>query len=295
MFEPENRQSLSQLLAPQDGEHVSVALAATYSVDMPAIVASLCALNGRRQRTDAGATPEDALHDALGLRDRFAVLFNQAHLQPFGDQHGKAWALFDRHLLPVRGGLDAFHPKVWLIRVQLQDVETIAGRAIASSAEAATSRQGTLSNAHSGLTDIEMPNRVALGATFLSSSRTRFSSPAKGIRAAGFWPICRLSVQETTGVRFALPGGGEPPDFRWQRPGGPPLCLQLTERLAGASQVILVAPFIGRAFLRTLGLSDSGNRPTAISPQVTLVSTSDALSGLGIGDRDGQGYRPCTS
>src|SRR4051794_17676236 len=126
MFRPDDRHSLTQLLAPPPDYAVTGAVATSYCLDFAALTAACIALGGS-DIVDESRPPNrgELLRAITRLSKRLLVVTNQAMIDFDEDgRRRRLGALLDRCIRAVGTSNAAFHPKVWVLRF-----DRVSGRA----------------------------------------------------------------------------------------------------------------------------------------------------------------------
>jgi hypothetical protein len=264
MFRPENRSSLTELLAPPAGYAVSAAFGTTYCLDFCALAAASLALGG----SDAGdearpLTRSDLLRSLARLSKRMLIVTNQAMIDFDADgRRRRLGALLDRCIRAIGTPNAAFHPKVWVVRYGATGAqrETLF-RLICGSRNLTKTSTWELMIACEGTKQA--------GSSAFGRSVAEFVDQTASMSGVipGFLPAF---TRELASVHFET-GEGEA-QFLWQGSTEEALWNKAPKRCA---RVVVVAPFVEDKFVdqaRTdLVKDDSG---------LTLISRQKSLDGL---------------
>lgn len=225
-------QAYLDALRPAAGWRVTAAFLATYSAELPAVVAALLALAGRDDERGSGSRV-DLAEAVEHLRGKAAILFQGGHLTA-ARQRLPISAILDQFLVgvPFDASLRNWHPKVALVRM-----EDAAGDAAW--------------RLWLGSRNLTTSDNLEFGLLLEGSGGTKGQGqPVEGVaelarelavRAALTGAPANLIEREVQGLRWLTPTGVRVPEVRLLTGDG-------TDRLPaaprGVEEVTVVSPFL---------------------------------------------------
>lgn len=123
MIDPYDRRLLKETLRPPDGFSLDCAVAATYSLDLLALLTALAAFGIFELESEDGEIDSLALLGALRRHAKDIHVFCQADRILVPKRTDRLFISMEKMILPVRsrGPQNSFHPKVWVIRYRNGD------------------------------------------------------------------------------------------------------------------------------------------------------------------------------
>jgi hypothetical protein len=270
VFDPENRTSLTELLAPPPGYAVEAAFATTYCLDFAAFASTCIALTGNEVgESGRSLTRGELLRAFTRLSKRLLIVTNQGMVDFDADgRRRRLGALLGQCIAAVGSSSSAFHPKVWVLKY-------VPSSAHGSPLYRVICSSRNLTRTRSWETSLVLEGRTAVGHNAFGRSLGLFMASVTKTSTRTGGAVANLQ-RELSRVRFE---GRADVRFLWQQThGSAKLWKQLPKHIDSA---IVVAPFVENVFIDAIRRDlDRGDG------RIKLVSRQRALDRLDAVHRD---------